>query len=299
MGRVAARRAVVSVAADGTSVRREDSVAVEEPLELRVGSSAFAVTMRTPGDDFDLVNGWLVAEGVVRSAADVVTARYCSGTDVDGRNTYNVIDILLAPGIAAPEARATLTTSACGVCGAASLDAVRKLSRYDLAADAQVFDPAILSGLPDSLRAAQRGFDRTGGLHAAGLFTAAGTPLFVREDVGRHNAVDKVIGAAVRADRLPLSGHVLQVSGRASFELVQKAVMAGIPVLAAVSAPSSLAVDLAVEAGLTLIGFSRGGGFNVYAGAERVGPTERPGAGPASSPRSAALPPPRKGQGAP
>jgi FdhD protein len=163
-----------------------------------------------------------------------------------------------------------VTTSACGVCGAASLDAVLVESPYDLADDDVRVDPDLLAALPDRLRAAQRIFDKTGGLHAAGLFTADGELVCAREDVGRHNAVDKVVGWALREGRLPLRGHVLQVSGRASFELVQKASMAGVPVLSAVSSPSSLAVHLAEERSLTLAGFVRGGGFNLYARPERV-----------------------------
>jgi formate dehydrogenase accessory protein FdhD len=195
-------------------------------------------------------------------------ARLCAGTDEP--NTYNVVDVALAPGVPLPAARQFTTTSACGVCGKASIDALRTRSRFDVAADPVLVDPAVLAGLPDRLRAAQPAFDRTGGIHAAGLFTAAGELLCLREDVGRHNAVDKVVGWALRAGRLPLAGHVLLVSGRASFELTQKAWLAGIPVLAAVSAPSTLAVDLAVEGGLTLVGFLRGATMNVYAGAERL-----------------------------
>jgi FdhD protein len=193
--------------------------------------------------------------------------------DEDGVNTYNVLDVALAPGVAPPDPgveRNFYTTSSCGVCGKASLDAVKLRSRFSPAGDPARIDTTTLYRLPDALREAQRIFDSTGGLHAAGLFTADGTPLVVREDVGRHNAVDKVLGWALLNGRIPASGCVLMVSGRASFELVQKAVMAGVPVLAAVSAPSSLAVELAVEAGMTLVGFLRGTAMNVYAGAERI-----------------------------
>ncbi len=272
MGRVTARRSVVRVS-DGRTVRRPDTLAVEEPLEIRVAGKPFAVTMRTPGHDFDLAVGFLVGEGVVRRTEDVLTARYCAGTAEDGTNTYNVVDVALAEGVAPPSAsleRSTYVSSSCGVCGKASLDAVRTVSSYDLAGDDVVLDPDVLVSLPERLREGQQVFDRTGGLHAAGLFDRAGTLLCLREDVGRHNAVDKVVGWALREGRLPLRGHVLQVSGRASFELAQKTVMAGVPVLSAVSAPSSLAVDLAAEAGLTLAGFVRGGSFNLYAGAARV-----------------------------
>jgi FdhD protein len=278
MGRVTARRPVVHLDGDRMA-RRPDTLVVEEPLEIRVGGSALAVTMRTPGDDIDLAHGFLLTEGVIRSAADVRAARYCAGTDDDGRNTYNVLDVGLADGVPPPAAdliRNFYTTSSCGVCGKASIDAIRTRTAYPVAADPLVVDPAVLAAMPDTLRAAQRVFDRTGGLHAAGLFTPGGELRCLREDVGRHNAVDKVIGWAVRAGELPLAGHVLLVSGRASFELTQKALMAGLPVLAAVSAPSTLAVDLAAEAGMTLVGFLRGASMNVYAGAERVAAATAP-----------------------
>ena len=242
-------------------------------MELRVGGRPLAVTMRTPGHDVELAHGFLLTEGVITSATDVATARWCDSVDENGANTYNVLDVALAPGVAPPEAgveRNFYTTSSCGVCGKASLDAVRLRSRFAPAADGVRVDAATLYGLPDALRDAQRLFDSTGGLHAAGLFTADGTVLVVREDVGRHNAVDKVLGWALLHDRVPAAGCVLMVSGRASFELVQKAVMAGVPVLSAVSAPSSLAVALAGESGMTLVGFLRGQAMNVYAGPERV-----------------------------
>ncbi|WP_127783496.1 formate dehydrogenase accessory sulfurtransferase FdhD [Rhodococcus sp. X156] len=272
MGRVTTRRPVRRISADGER-RRPDSLAVEEPMELRVGGRALAVTMRTPGSDIELVHGFLLTEGVIGDREDVSIARYCNGVDDEGRNTYNVIDVELAPGVAPPEAgveRNFYTTSSCGVCGKASLDAVRLKSRYSPAADPVSVSTSVLATLPDQLRAAQKVFDTTGGLHAAGLFTADGELLAVREDVGRHNAVDKVIGWAVQSGRVPLSGCVLMVSGRASFELVQKAVMAGIPVLAAVSAPSSLAVELAAETGMTVIGFLRGTSMNVYTDAAKA-----------------------------
>jgi FdhD protein len=272
MGRVTSRRSVVRVV-DGSSVRRQDTLVVEEPLEIRLDGEPLSVTMRTPGDDFDLAIGFLVGEGVIRGTDDVVTARYCAGKDDNGVNSYNVVDVALAPGVARPgpeAARSTYLTSSCGVCGKASLDAVRVATPYDIGADRATVAPPVLLSLPDALRAAQAVFEQTGGLHAAGLFTTDGELLCVREDVGRHNAVDKVVGWAARESRLPLSGHVLQVSGRASFELVQKAALAGIPVLSAVSAPSSLAVDLADECGLSLAGFVRGSSLNVYAHPERV-----------------------------
>jgi FdhD protein len=261
------------MSAERPATRRPDSLAAEEPMELRVDGRALAVTMRTPGDDVELAHGFLLTEGVIAASADVATARWCDSRDDEGRNTYNVLDVALAPGVAPPAPgveRNFYTTSSCGVCGKASLDAVRLRSRHLPAADPVRVPDTVLYGLPDALREAQRVFDSTGGLHAAGLFTAEGAPLAVREDVGRHNAVDKVLGWALLNDRVPAAGTVLMVSGRASFELVQKAVMAGVPVLAAVSAPSSLAVELAVESGMTLVGFLRGTTMNVYAGADRV-----------------------------
>lgn len=273
MGRVTSRRPVLRIR-DGAVTRRPDVLTAEEPMEIRVDGRPLAVTMRTPGDDFDLAVGFLVGEGVLRSADDVVTARYCAGATDDGGNTYNVVDVQLAPGVTAPDPsleRAFYTTSSCGVCGKSSLEAVRTASAWSVADDPLRVSPAVLATLPDRLRAAQPVFARTGGLHAAGLFAADGELVTVREDVGRHNAVDKVVGDALRNGRLPLRGKILVVSGRASFELVQKAVMAGIPMMAAVSAPSSLAVDLAEEHGVTLVAFLRGASMNVYTGAERLG----------------------------
>jgi FdhD protein len=252
---------------------RPDTVAAEEPLEIRLAGTPLAVTMRTPGDDFDLVHGFLATEGVIASDADVLALRYCDSVDAEGRNTYNVVDVDLAPGVEPPDTaldRNFLTSSSCGVCGKASIDAIRTRTRHDVAADGLRLPLGTLLALPDRLRAAQEVFEKTGGLHAAGLFTGEGELVAVREDVGRHNAVDKVVGDAVRAGRLPLAGHVLAVSGRASFELTQKAAMAGIPVLAAVSAPSSLAVELAADTGITLVGFLRGDGCNVYTRIERI-----------------------------
>jgi FdhD protein len=276
------RRRVVRVAldADGVHARpaRPDTLAVEEPLEIRLGTTGepapFTVTMRTPGHDLELALGFLVAEGVVRSPADVLGARHCpdASRDADGEPTYNVVEVVLAPGVAAPDAaRHRHVSSACGICGTETIEAVRARSAFDVSGDDVRVAPEVLAGLPDRLRTAQRVFATTGGLHAAGLFTPAGDLVTVREDVGRHNAVDKVVGASLEAGRVPLAGHVLQVSGRASFELVQKAWTAGCPVLAAVSAPSSLAVELAEEAGMTLVGFSRGSTFNVYTRPDRLG----------------------------
>ncbi len=273
MARTTTRRPVLKIDLDGTGQprRRPDDLAAEEPLEIRVRKKPLAVTMRTPGQDIDLAMGFLLTEGVIGDAADVLTAQLCAGTDTP--NTYNVVDVVLGPDVPPPvtdPSRNFYTTSSCGVCGKASIDAVRTRSRYDVSADPVTVAARTLAGLPDRLRAQQRTFDRTGGLHAAGLFTADGELLVLREDVGRHNAVDKVIGWALRAGRLPLTGHVLLVSGRASFELTQKAWMAGLPMLAAVSAPSTLAAELADEAGLTLVGFLRGASMNVYSNPQRV-----------------------------
>ncbi|MFD7026766.1 formate dehydrogenase accessory sulfurtransferase FdhD [Streptomyces sp. NPDC059917] len=274
MGRVTERRRVVRIR-DGVVGTRPDTLVAEEPLEIRLNGKPLAITMRTPGDDFALAAGFLVSEGVLAHTSDVRAVTYCEGQAEDGSNTYNIVNVQLAAGVPVPDItleRNVYTTSSCGLCGKASLDAVRTASRFPdiIGADPLRITADLLAELPDRLRAAQKVFDSTGGLHAAGLFTAAGELVDVREDVGRHNAVDKIVGRALREGRLPLAGSVLLVSGRASFELAQKAVMAGIPMLAAVSAPSSLAVDLAVESGLTLVGFLRGRNMNVYAGEERI-----------------------------
>jgi FdhD protein len=260
-----------------TTSARADLLAAEEPLGIRVGGTALTMTMRTPGDDVELAAGFLVGEAIVRGREDIAGMKVCDGTtcghlDHTEDEIGNIVDIDLAPGVAVTTGarRNFLTTSACGVCGKTSIDDICVLPRAPLSDDATTFGPAVLTALPDRLRAAQRVFSSTGGLHAAGLFTADGELLAVREDVGRHNAVDKIVGWALLQDKLPLTGCVLLVSGRASFELVQKAVLAGIPLLAAVSAPSSLAAELAEEAGMTLVGFLRGQSMNVYTGAQRV-----------------------------
>ncbi|MCB0931572.1 MAG: formate dehydrogenase accessory sulfurtransferase FdhD [Mycobacterium sp.] len=272
MGRVTARRRISRVTTGGTEERAETLV-VEEPLEIRVNGSPVTVTMRTPGSDVELAQGFLLTEGVIGRRDDVATVRYCQGAGADGLNTYNVLDVTLSPDVPPPVPEVTrnfYTTSSCGVCGKASLDAVRLASRHSPGDDPTAVPSATLATLPNRMRSAQKVFASTGGLHAAGLFTVEGESLAVREDVGRHNAVDKVIGWALESGRVPLTGTVLLVSGRASFELTQKAVMAGIPILAAVSAPSSLAVDLAAESGLTLVAFLRGDSMNVYSRADRL-----------------------------
>ena len=273
MNRVTQRRRITKFRVGAPTGRREDVLAGEEPLEIRLDGRAFTVTMRTPGDDFDLVAGFLVSEGVVWEPGQLPSLRYCAGVDDNGQQTFNVVEAQLRPGVELPDTameRHVYTSSSCGICGTASIDAVRKSSRFDLHTDDSPVDLGILASLPDRLRESQKLFDRTGGVHAAGLFSAEGELLCLREDVGRHNAVDKVVGWALREGMLPLRGMILQVSGRASFELVQKAQLAGIPVLAAVSAPSSLAADLADDAGLTLVGFSRGTTLNCYSHPDRI-----------------------------
>ncbi|WP_267242430.1 formate dehydrogenase accessory sulfurtransferase FdhD [Streptomyces sp. PR69] len=273
MGRVTERRRTLRIR-DGAVTARPDTLVAEEPLEIRLNGKPLAVTMRTPGDDFALAAGFLVSEGVIGAADEVRSIVYCAGADDEGVNTYNVVDVQLAPGVPVPETgleRNVYTSSSCGLCGKTSLDAVRTVARFPVADAPRVrVSPALLAELPGRLRSAQQVFDRTGGLHAAALFSETGELLDVREDVGRHNAVDKLVGRALQDGRLPLSRAILLVSGRASFELAQKAVMAGVPLLAAVSAPSSLAVDLAAQSGLTLVGFLRGPQMNVYAGEERI-----------------------------
>jgi FdhD protein len=288
-GRTARRRILrIDVPARGDAdtvlAHRPDLLAAEEPLEIRVDDRPLAVTMRTPGDDIDLAAGFLAGEGLVRSASDITSIRICreghhhhAGTSPNGASSRdgqgNVAEVTLAAGVRIDDGqlrRNFLTTSACGVCGKASIEAIRVRARYDVAADRTRVDPRVLARLPGTLHDAQRVFARTGGLHAAGAFGADGMLLALREDVGRHNAVDKVVGWALREARLPLAGCILLVSGRASFELVQKALVAGMPIVAAVSAPSSLAAELADEAGMTLVGFLRGGSMNVYAGASRI-----------------------------
>jgi FdhD protein len=257
---------------DGVRSERPDTLATEEPMEIRVGgpgqeAGRVAVTMRTPGGDYELAVGFLFTEGLIRPE-DVLRVAYCDDLE-DDEQRYNVVTV----GLGVPFDHGVLgrnfyATSSCGVCGKASLDDVAL--HCPAVASGPSVSLEILLSLPAALRAGQRVFDRTGGLHAAGLFSTGGEPITVREDVGRHNAVDKVIGERLLAGGLPLSAHVLQVSGRLSFELVQKAAMAGIPVISAVSAPSSLAVEAAERFGMTLVGFVRPGRANVYTHPERI-----------------------------
>jgi FdhD protein len=255
----------------------EDAVAAEEPLEIRVAphgepAVSVSVTMRTPGNDFELAVGFLLTEGVIRVPSDVTAITYAA--DALPERQYNVVEVRLAAGASFDAARLSrnfYTTSSCGVCGKASLDALHFQGCRPLVGDGFVVADAALRSLPARLRQAQHLFAETGGLHAAGLFTGAGDLVVLREDVGRHNAVDKLVGELLLAGQLPLSGHILMLSGRASFELVQKAVVAGVPLICAVGAPSSLAVDTAREYGVTLVGFLRADGFNIYTGPERIG----------------------------
>jgi FdhD protein len=256
---------------DGAAAVREDRVTVEEPLEIRVGGQTLAVTMRTPGHDFDLAAGWLLAEGIVRRPEEIVRLEHCREVRSPEEEGNVVIVRATAPaGDALDRARRLLlTSSSCGLCGKGSIESIRgKFPPVD--SDARI-SAETLRSLPETLRRSQTAFAETGGLHAAGVFELGGELLASREDIGRHNAVDKVIGHLFREGRVPLSRAILLVSGRASFEIVQKAVAAGIPILAAVSAPSSLAIDLARESRVALVGFLRGGGFNLYSAEERLG----------------------------
>jgi FdhD protein len=247
-----------------------DDLAAEEPLEIRIAATPLSVTMRTPGDDFDLAAGFLFTEGIITRRDHI--ERVAFGRGSDGQPSGNLVEMTLAAGTKVDTVRLERhfwTTSSCGLCGKTSIDAVRarEIERPNTAFSV---NPELLTQLPDTLRAAQRIFGRTGGLHAAGLFDRNGALVTIREDIGRHNAVDKVVGDALLGGRLPLSERILMVSGRGGFEIVQKALVAGIPIVASVSAPSTLAVQLAREYGLTLIGFLRGSRFVVYAGEGRL-----------------------------
>jgi FdhD protein len=251
---------------DGRVCESPDELAAEEPLEIRVRGRAISVTMRTPGDDADLAAGFLLTEGLVRRASDILHIEPCE------RNEFgNVINVLLAPDVAVDFERLTrhvFASSSCGLCGKVTVDAVR--TQFPPVRSQFTIDAETILKLPQIMRRTQATFDRTGGLHAAALFDARGEMIVLREDVGRHNAVDKVIGHCLRNGQLPLDRHVLLVSGRSSFEIMQKALAAGVAVVAAVSAPSSLAVEFARESGQTLIGFLREGRMNVYANPQRV-----------------------------
>jgi len=252
---------------DGARATADDDVAIEAPLEIRVGGKALTVVMRTPGHDEELARGFLYAESLVDDAADIVAIARPAA--LSGDEVGNVVDVTLRPGARPPEGeRLFYASSSCGVCGKNAISALRV--RAPVVSSSLRVSPAMLASLPERLRAAQPLFARTGGVHASGLFAADGTLELAREDVGRHNALDKLIGWALAAGRLPLADRLLVVSGRVSYEIVQKAIAAGLPLIAAVGAPSTLAIDLAEQFALTLVGFVRDGGMNVYSHGERV-----------------------------
>ena len=269
-------RTRITVVEQGQHRCRDDHLATEEPLEIRLQAGGetqtVAVTMRTPGHDFELAAGFLHGEGIVSERALISGITYCVDLDIDAEQRYNIVNVGLRlphlPELTTLE-RHFYTTSACGVCGKASLEAIEMRACPVLPAGPQI-DPSLLTALPQQMRAVQGLFNVTGGLHAAGLFDAAGAPLCLREDVGRHNAVDKLIGWALMQRKLPLHDCILLVSGRASYEILQKSTVAGVPVVCAVSAPSHLAVEVARRFGVTLVGFLRGERFNVYAGEARL-----------------------------
>lgn len=270
----------ISKVADGHRAEQQDEVAVEEPLEIRLAYStpdgraarSLSITMRTPGNDPELAAGFLYSESIIARHADIAAIETC-GPPAPDSGLHNVVRVELGPSVDVDLGRLQrhfYTTSSCGVCGKTSLDALQAIGVESQAGNTIAFDRATLTEVPNRLRAAQETFEKTGGLHAAAAFDTAGELVVIREDVGRHNAVDKVIGALLLEDRLPANDLGLMVSGRASFELMQKALVAGMPLLAAVSAPSSLAVRLAREFDVTLVGFLRGTDFNIYAGAQRI-----------------------------
>ena len=266
----------VRVVEDGRMRVRPDTLATEEPMEIRLlagqTTRTVAVTMRTPGTDFELAAGFLYGEGIVGSPDDIKKISYCVDADLDAEQRYNIVNVELRGGREydlRPLERHFYTTSACGVCGKASLEQLELRGCPVMTAGPEV-SAEVLTTLPEKLREAQGLFDATGGLHAAALFDEEGELIALREDVGRHNATDKLVGWALLEGRLPLTDHIVMVSGRSSFEILQKSLAAGAPVVCAISAPSSLAVDVARQFGMTLVGFLRGNRFNVYAGSERI-----------------------------
>jgi FdhD protein len=273
--RASKTRTRVRVVEDGKMRVRPDTLATEEPMEIRLLTGGerqtVAVTMRTPGADFELAAGFLYGEGIVKSTDDIAKISYCVDSDLDAAQQYNIVNVELRGGREydlRPLERHFYTTSACGVCGKASLEQL-ELRGCPVALPGPEVSAETLYSLPEKLREAQGLFDATGGLHAAALFDEEGNLVALREDVGRHNATDKLVGWALLENRLPLSGHIVMVSGRSSFEILQKCLTAGVPFVCAISAPSSLAVDVATEFGMTLVGFLRERRFNVYAGHER------------------------------
>src|SRR5829696_7817217 len=269
-------RTRVRVVEDGRMRVRPDSLATEEPMEIRIlaecTKQTVAVTMRTPGADFELAAGFLYGEGIVSSPDDILKISYCVDSDLDAEQQYNIVNVELRGGRSydpRPLERHFYTTSACGVCGKASLEQL-ELRGCPVIPPGPEIPPETIYALPEKLREAQGLFEATGGLHAAALFDAKGNLVALREDVGRHNATDKLVGWALLGGRLPLSDHIVMVSGRSSFEILQKCLTAGVPIVCAISAPSSLAVDVARRFGITLVGFLRGNRFNVYSGHERA-----------------------------
>jgi FdhD protein len=259
----------------------QDPVAIEEPLEIRLGNRSISITMRTPGYDFELAAGFLFNEGIIKSGRDIQEIKYC-GPDLNKNPRTNVVRVELHPDVKIDLeklSRHFYTSSSCGVCGKSSIEALKTQSRYPLshpvATDMKI-DAELFHRLPEILRNSQGVFDATGGIHASALFSTQGNLLILREDIGRHNALDKLIGHALMQNLLPLKDRILMVSGRASFELVQKASMAGVTVFAAVGAPSSLAIELAKECGMTLLGFVRNKGFNIYSHGSRIRLDGRP-----------------------
>jgi FdhD protein len=274
--RASKTRTRVRVVEDGKMRVRPDTLATEEPMEIRLiaggGRQTVAVTMRTPGADFELAAGFLYGEGIVKSSDDIARISYCVDAGLDAAQQYNIVNVELRGGREydlRPLERHFYTTSACGVCGKASLEQL-ELRGCPVALPGPEVSAETLYSLPAKLREAQGLFEATGGLHAAALFDDEGNLVALREDVGRHNATDKLVGWALLENRLPLTGHIVMVSGRSSFEILQKCLTAGVPFVCAISAPSSLAVDVAREFGMTLVGFLRERRFNVYAGNERV-----------------------------
>jgi FdhD protein len=264
----------VWVIEQGKGRSRTDQLATEEPLEIRLVAPkrTLAITMRTPGADFELAAGFLYSEGVIRQRQDIQNIRYCVDPDVDGEQRYNIVNVSLQDELnpdLQPLERHFYISSACGVCGKASLE-VLKLRGCPVISDSLTISPEVICTLPEKLRSHQAIFSSTGGLHAAALFDSSGNLLLLKEDIGRHNAVDKLIGTALLSGELPWRDRILLVSGRSSYEILQKALMASVPIVCSVSAPSSLAVSLAKEFNITLIGFLRGDRFNVYTGWQRI-----------------------------
>ncbi|BAY17292.1 formate dehydrogenase family accessory protein FdhD [Anabaenopsis circularis NIES-21] len=267
-------KAQVWVVENGKKRLRQDQLTTEEPLEIRLTSPSrtVAITMRTPGADFELVAGFLFSEGVINSKQDIQKMSYCTDESIDGEQRHNIINVQLKPGLnpdLQPLERHFYINSACGVCGKASIAALQLRGCAKITSDLTVKSEIIYS-LSEQLRSHQGIFSATGGLHAAAVFDAEGTMLNLQEDVGRHNALDKLIGKAVLSEELPFNHHIVMVSGRSSFELLQKSVVAGVPIVCSVSAPSSLAVSVAEEFGITLVGFLRGTRFNIYTGWQRI-----------------------------